>query len=543
MTLMSGPPALAGRYVTAVTTAGGLQGRVLWCDAEANIWALDSREQVAALADHCKDANINTIVVDVKPLSGSVLYKSQVAPQLKTWQGKPYPADYDLLKTMVEEGHRAGVDVYAAINVFSEGAINRDVPGPAFAHPDWQCIKYEVERWASGIDGDPYPIDAANKAPLPGRMAIITDDKSMPKDIPADMRRAALDACGNVVSTTVGPGTAALAVPGGGCVLIGSGPAGAWLATNGLGGAKIQIQGRPRLVPVAKAADEHFAVFVNPANPDVKAYELSVISEIMKNYEVDGIVMDRMRYPGMYADFSGLSRAAFETWLGGKVERFPEDIFAIDPIPGRDIIRGKYFGKWMEWRSKQIRDFVAEVRTTVKSANPQAKVAAYVGSWYSVYYDVGVNWASPSHQPPYDFAEPSFKETGYADLVDWMCTGCYYQYPTREDARKAGASEGGSVEAAVQESNDVVNDDTFVYGGLYLLQYAKDPAAFEKAISVCNATTQGVMLFDLVYIRDYNWWDMLKRIFASPAQPPHNVPGLIDKVKDLRKTIEESAKH
>jgi hypothetical protein len=36
---------------------------------------------------------------------------------------------------------------------------------------------------------------------------------------------------------------------------------------------------------------------------------------------------------------------------------------------------------------------------------------------------------------------------------------------------------------------------------------------------------------------------MLKRIFAAPAQPPHNVPGLIDKVKDLRKTIEESAKH
>lgn len=535
-----GIPAMAGKYSNAVTTAAGLQGRVLWCDAEANIWALDTKEEVADLANHCRDANINTIVVDVKPLSGTVLYNSKIAPKLTMWQGKPYPEGYDLLKTMVDECRRVGIEVYAAVNVFSEGAVNRGDEGMAFQHPEWQCVKYEADRWVRGVSSDAYPVDGANRAMLPGRMVLITDSKFLPTDVPADAQQIAVDRCGKVVSSMIGVSFTPITIPDGGYILIGTGPAGSWLATEAVVGAKLTLESRPRLVPVGKAADEHFAVFVNPANPDVRCYEMSIISEIINNYDVDGIVLDRMRYPGMYADFSDLSRTSFEAWIGHKVECFPEDIFRIDPIPGHDIIRGKYFGKWMEWRSKQIHDFVADVRNTVKSAKTNAKVAAYVGSWYSAYFDVGVNWASPDHEPPYEFAGPTYKDTGYASLLDWVCTGCYYQYPTREDARNAGASEGGTVEAACEESNSVLRDDTFVYGGLYLLQYARTPADFEKAINVCQAETQGVMLFDLVYIRDYNWWDILKRTFACPAKTPHSVSGLSEQIKAVRKTIEES---
>ncbi|HOK54869.1 MAG TPA: family 10 glycosylhydrolase, partial [Armatimonadota bacterium] len=110
----------AGDYTGAISAAGGLQGRVLWCDAEANIWALDSREKVAELAEKCKEANFNTIVVDVKPLSGVVLYNSKVAPRLTIWNGRPYPQNYDLLQVMVEECRRVGIEVHAAVNVFSE---------------------------------------------------------------------------------------------------------------------------------------------------------------------------------------------------------------------------------------------------------------------------------------------------------------------------------------------------------------------------------------------------------------------------------------
>lgn len=532
-------PALAGKYCSAVSQAAGLQGRVLWCDAEANLWDLDSREKVADLVKHCKDSNITTIVVDVKPLCGLVLYKSAIAPKLTEWRGRKYPADYDLLDAMVQECRRAGVEVYAAINVFSEGQT--DVPGgPAFTHPEWQCVKYEVERWAHGTTPDSYPLDGTNTDPLPGRLTLITKQSAVPKTMSLDGMIATVDSAGKVSNISAGPTFEKITVPDGGYALAASGPAADWLRKNSLVGSTINLEGKPRFVPVAKAADPHFAVFVNPANPKVREYEFSVIKEIITNYAVDGIVFDRMRYPGMYADFSEESRRSFESWLGVKVERFPEDIFVQSPLPSGQITRGRYFGQWMEWRAKQIHDFVADARRMVKSLKPTTRIAGYVGSWYSSYYDVGVNWASPNHQPPYDFALPTYKSTGYADLMDWLCTGCYYEYATREEARAAKAEEGGSVEAAGQESNSVIEDDTFVYASLYVLQYQGKPDAFERAIAACNANTQGVMIFDLCYIRDYNWWDLLKRVFAKPQTAPHQVPGLADKVKEVRQLVEES---
>jgi len=389
--------------------------KILWCDAEANLWALDSREKAAEIVSRCKNAGIHALIIDVKPLSGVVLYNSRVAPIIKSWSGQPYPKDYDLLQVMSEECRKAGIEVHAAINVFAEASTEQPEGGAALSHPEWQCVKYELDS-----------------------------------------------------------------------------------------------AGKPTLVPMSKSSDQHFAVFVNPANPDVQDYELAVISEIIENYDVDGIMLDRMRYPGIYSDFSKLSKELFQEWIGEKIERFPEDIFELNPQPGRDVIRGKHFAAWMEWRAKVIHDFVAKVRTKVKSVKSQALVGVYVGSWYSFYYDVGVNWASPRHEPPYDFASPAYKATGYADLVDWMCTGCYYPHTTREEAHAAGLPEWKSVEAACEESMDAVEGDTMVYASLYLLDYAGKPEVFKRALVLAQTKTQGAMLFDLVHIRKYGWWKIVE---------------------------------
>lgn len=38
-------------------------------------------------------------------------------------------------------------------------------------------------------------------------------------------------------------------------------------------------------------------------------------------------MLDRVRYDGISADFSFLSRKKFEEYIGQKVEKYPEDIF------------------------------------------------------------------------------------------------------------------------------------------------------------------------------------------------------------------------
>jgi len=375
--------------------------------------------------------------------------------------------------------------------------------------------------------------------PLSGRLALITKNIELSENMPPDIWITVVGKDWKVKSAGFDKISLLNSVPEGCFLLAGSGKAGEWLRGRSLPETVIELVSKPEMVPAGISADEHQAVFVNPANPQARAYEISIIEEIVRNYSVDGIVLDRMRYPGIRADFSELSRTLFESWLGKKVEKFPEDIFTIDPISGSQIIRGKLFGSWMEWRASQIRSFAAEVRSAVKKIRLDAKVAAYVGSWYDSYYEVGVNWASPNYTPNYDFAGKNYRKTGYADLMDWICTGCYYKYPTRADAAAAGAGVGGSVEAAAEQSNEVVDDDTFVYAGLYLLQYARDPEAFKRAVEIACSLTQGVMLFDLVYIRDYNWWNMLEEIFKQPTKAPHSVHGLLDKAKELRRMSEE----
>jgi hypothetical protein len=236
----------------------------------------------------------------------------------------------------------------------------------------------------------------------------------------------------------------------------------------------------------------------------------------------------------MGADFSDLSRREFEKWLKRKVERWPEDIYRIKS-PAGDIERGRYFKQWLEWRARQIRDFLADVRTALKAAKPSAALGVYVGSWYSEYYEVGVNWASSNYRPPYDWATDSYNTTGYAGLADYLCAGCYYPIATKEDARAAGSPESATVEAAAAASNDVVMDDTFVYASLYLLDYRDRPDAFARAIQAGLSSTQGIMLFDLVYVRNYDWWSLLRQVFDSPAQAPHDTKGLIERAREMRR--------
>src|SRR5450756_2574079 len=80
--------AFAGSVAGSLARQQGAQGRVMWFDAEANLEALSTRAGVADMIAKCKAANINTVIVDVKPLAGLVLYKSKIAPRLTSFEGK-----------------------------------------------------------------------------------------------------------------------------------------------------------------------------------------------------------------------------------------------------------------------------------------------------------------------------------------------------------------------------------------------------------------------------------------------------------------------
>jgi uncharacterized lipoprotein YddW (UPF0748 family) len=326
-------------------------------------------------------------------------------------------------------------------------------------------------------------------------------------------------------------------IPSDGYMLYGRGEGAKWLLDNVRVGDELKWSATEKLLPILQAPSESVGAFVNPADPGMREYELKIVDELCTNYDFDGIVFDRMRYASLQSDFSDFSRQEFEKYIGKRLERFPADIYTFEATPNRPLVWGPYFKQWLEWRAKNIRTWLEAANKIVRAKRPQAKIGVYVGSWYPSYYTVGVNWGSEEFNPGYDWMSPTYWQTGYAGLLDWITTGCYYPLAPRRQARTAGLDESFTVQSAAELSTKAVGDVAWVYAGIYFLDYKGSPEAFRDALRAARAGSHGVMLFDLSQLEEYNWWYVLEEEFRQPRTAPHDVPGLLESVRDLRKAL------
>jgi uncharacterized lipoprotein YddW (UPF0748 family) len=519
-----------------------LQARILWVDGTANIGSINTAEKIQALVSQAKTTGFNTIVFDVKPIVGYTLYPSRYAPKLTDWKGAGLPVAFDPLQFFVEDCHSAGMQLVANMSTFGEGHKYFNM-GPAYTNPEWQTVMYEATRTVSApVPGSPtVPLsDTPNQIPTDDELALYTDPTLLQHALPG----AVVDVVnfdGRVIAQIDGAALGAIDVtaPTEGAVLVGAGTAGDFLKSSTHIGDILTYGSIPRYVPITQAEEQKITVFVNPNDPAVQQHELDIVREIVTNYAVDGIIFDdRMRYAAINADFSDLSKALFEQYVGKKL-KWPDDVFEINPYPNQDVIRGPYYDAWLVWRAMNIRNWLARARTIVKAVRPQATVSVYVGSWYGEYDQMGSNWAADDFSAPFQFLTPAYQKTGYAGLLDWLTTGCYYGVATIAEGTRGG-EPGNTVEAAAQLSNRAVNDQAWVYAGMYMAEFPPDKIdQLERCLQAAAASTQGIMIFDLSQVNQYNLWPVFQQAFATPAQAPHTVPGLLDSIRSERSTLRQ----
>lgn len=108
----------------------GAKPRYVWIDAAANFFYFaNDRGRIASDLKKVRDSGFSDVIVDVRPTSGTVLFKSGTAPEtrrLASWVTGTYrfverTADFDYLQAFIEEGHALGLRVNAAINTFVGG--------------------------------------------------------------------------------------------------------------------------------------------------------------------------------------------------------------------------------------------------------------------------------------------------------------------------------------------------------------------------------------------------------------------------------------
>ena len=93
---------------------------LLWVDASANYDKLGSRAEIRRFVGKARQSGVTTLVLDVKPVDGSVLYRSRIAPFYEK-AGHEFRQIHDPLAMLIAEARGYGMEVHASFNVFVKG--------------------------------------------------------------------------------------------------------------------------------------------------------------------------------------------------------------------------------------------------------------------------------------------------------------------------------------------------------------------------------------------------------------------------------------
>lgn len=107
--------------------------------------------------------------------------------------------------------------------------------------------------------------------------------------------------------------------------------------------------------------------WVDPGVPDGEEYTVNVMLDIVKNYDIDGIEWDRIRYPTTDSGYNDIALARYLTEYPGS----------------RPATNNANFSNW---RRRQLNDFVARVYAQIMEIKPGICVDANVFATYSDAY-------------------------------------------------------------------------------------------------------------------------------------------------------------
>jgi uncharacterized lipoprotein YddW (UPF0748 family) len=147
-----------------------------------------------------------------------------------------------------------------------------------------------------------------------------------------------------------------------------------------------------------------------PSDPRNLELELNTMVEVARNYDVDGVHFDYIRYPGMQGCYCEGCHERFERDTGITVEDWPEALFSEELEE-----------TWVQWRCDNISRLVEATAREVRAIKPHCKISAAVFRNYpSCRRAVGQDWVYWIEQGWLDFICPMdyiTSDPGFATTV------------------------------------------------------------------------------------------------------------------------------
>jgi len=134
-----------------------------------------------------------------------------------------------------------------------------------------------------------------------------------------------------------------------------------------------------------------------PSHPDNQKLEIDSMIEVARNYDIDGLHFDYIRYPGLQGCFCGGCRSRFEKGIDRRVANWPADV-------RRD---GDLRAKWLDFRREQITAVVAAVAKGARKIRPKIRISAAVfKNWPADRDRIGQDWKAWCDRGYLDFVCP-----------------------------------------------------------------------------------------------------------------------------------------
>ncbi len=244
--------------------------------------------------------------------------------------------------------------------------------------------------------------------------------------------------------------------------------------------ARMRAEGRLQ----ANSKGEELA-WLCPSHPDNLKLEVDTMLEVVRNYDVDGVHFDYIRYPHGDSCYCAGCRKRFEASSGKPVANWPGD-----------CTRGARTDEYRDWRCRQISNVVQATSEQAHKLKPSIKISAAVFSSYpACRRDVGQDWVLWCKQGWLDFVCPmdyTESDNAFVNLV---------------------SAQVGYVGGAVP-----------VYSGIGVWRITTDQAIGQMELSRA-AGADGCILFNMgTELAEQALPQFGRAITATPALLPHSAP-------------------
>jgi uncharacterized lipoprotein YddW (UPF0748 family) len=204
-----------------------------------------------------------------------------------------------------------------------------------------------------------------------------------------------------------------------------------------------------------------------PSNPENQKLEIESMLEVARNYDVDGLHFDYIRYPDSDHCFCAGCRERFQRVAKTSLPNWPRDVLAEGPLRQQ----------WLDWRRTNITLVVRAVSEQAHAFKPNLKISAAVfTNWATDRDGVGQDWKLWCDRGWVDFVCPMdyTSSPGQFESMVGRQLGWAGRTPCYPGIGESASSSRLGVDGVIEQINVTRRHNT---GGFVIFNYGVNEAA------------------------------------------------------------------